>query len=303
MVGMLCFLSILIAYTCSVYALLEPCELNETYTAGDTIRLCANLINTYNGTKYFDIEQVIVYPEESGLPVLILPPTTISLTPNEKAIIKGIDLNVYKTMKTGEYRYIVKVLDAGKELERLIVPFYIVGTLQTFDDLEIHICKDAKCDQQKTVFVVDEDAYVKVIGYENGSIEGYANDVILDFNGGVAKLPTYEKGEYEVMVSVSKIGYENKTLTMRYKVIENLPMIEKKHGIKDGICDRINDGVCDPDCLPEFDPDCAKEEQEKVRGLLYYTMIIILACSMLLIFLKLKKRKTQIYGKEFNFKY
>ncbi len=263
-------------------------ELNidkETYTVGENISAHITLTNQMENATEYEISYS--FGQEDTQYTIMYPIITETLDSGETKDINIPDILTDENYPEGIYTLSVTVMNEN-DYKTINNNITIEGGLKEFE-YELRSCLDKDCNYESIVFLDTETIYI----IENTDTKDLSVSSQMFYPGGKSididipyQFKPSEEGIYEVNAIVTKEGYKENIISIRFSVLKDDPEIEtinycnndgicdiedESHstcpsdcpsGIEDGYCDGIEDDVCDPDCTSVQDPDCSKEDNK-----------------------------------------
>lgn len=189
---------------------------DRVFYPGDFVDLGTVIVNNEDKTANLIIEQYVIYPGIDPKPLL----EEITIPPNNYTMISDLSFEVFENSIPGKYSYIVTIYENDELITEKIVNFYIENTEQELEDAEVMICGDPNCENIKTIFYMNETAYILANPFEGTEIIGYVeyvgkdnkNLINLFFDGGIAEFRPQTPGIYEINILFSKEGFSPKII-------------------------------------------------------------------------------------------
>ncbi len=256
-------------------------DINKTiYYPSDKVTVNVTVINTMPFPVNWSVECGLAIRDGSYPPILFLEPIDLEL--GEMKTV-NFSMDVLETTPSGNYEANIKLLDDSQTLNQASKDFEIRETKREIE-ASLKSCEDNKCISSKSVFFVGQKIYIVLFSKMSdltmkGELKTPSKTLDLTFVDRTASATLNEIGSYEALINLSKQGYQDKTKTLQFSVIEEEPDIREEEicvvnqicedkentkncpqdcpsGLSDGYCDKLKDGKCDPDCQIQKDWDC-----------------------------------------------
>ncbi len=179
----------------------------KNYSPGENIKIKIKIKNEEN----IPVESYLEYDIFSTTEKYIseLEREKAFLDPNSSKEI-NFSMEVIDTMPSGDYKFIVRLLNTKDKSYKEEILFTVNGTLKEID-IELKSCEDEICDEEWKIFGKNQKIY---LDYES-SIDSTPNAILIypDGTKEIITLP-YEflaekEGEYILEANLSKEGYKN----------------------------------------------------------------------------------------------
>ena len=227
----------------------------QIYNPDEEIKITAIIRNPFPEIKNWTAVYYFMSADETSFSALGQT-RELELKPSQTEKVEFTSL-VSQNLPPGDYKVKLEILEQEQIINTKSKIIKIQGTDKILS-AQLQICQDNNCETEKYVFLQNETIYIKInSAVPNVDAQGeikYPDQEKLEelsFKNNLAVITADQLGSYEVIINITKDGYQNAGMKKDFAVIEAEPQIKNTSKCNaNGKCDgEENTQNCPQDCL------------------------------------------------------